>query len=1255
MRIVLWFSLLSFSALAQSSEAVLSGTVADTSGAVMEGVKVMVANTATGVKTETLSNNSGVYVFGALQPGHYTLTAEIAGFKRYSITNIDLEVGVRLNLNVKMEVGAVADSVQVTAESESLLGYATASVGGMLTGDKVLDLPIPARNALSLVYTQAGLIGDNFAGTRIAAVSVMLDGINVSDQRNNNGVSSSVNTSVDRVEEFRVITAPADAELGRGLGPVQMITRSGTNQFHGSVFEFHRNTVLNANTWFNNQRGTDPRTGQPLTPRNNLVRNQYGGRLGGPILKNRTFFHALFDAQRINSRSSVTNTVYTQAARQGLFRFYPGVRNGNAESSTPTVDLLGNPVRPASATGDLQVVSLYNQDPNRMGPDPTGLVPKLFGITQLPNNFRTGDGLNTAGYTWQRRSQDNFDVFNIKFDHNFSSAHRLSYGYNTESEFEYNTRYEQPFPDSPGGEIRRRDRFHNLSLLSTLRPTLLNEFRAGVLRPDFRAFAPWELEQNSGFLPSANGQPYIPVFALTSSVIVTDDDPVRLFNPLYQFNDNVTWNRGKHTFKGGVDVRFSSTNSFNSTNVMPRANFGTGGQPVQNLERIPGIGQNLANSRSMLIDLSGSLTNVTQALNSPGGANPAYIPGEYKWRHWKRPEVALFFKDDWKVTPNLTLNLGVRWEYYGVPYDPNGRTASLEGGTGSIFGLSGTTFDDMYRPGRLNGSLTKVNLIGPGTSNPGMKLYNEDFNNFGPAVGLSYSLPWGQRKTVVRVGYGIYYERQSLRLIDVISGDQPGLRENVIYNTAAYLDLRGVNLPLKPQGAPLTTIPVTDRSQTVRVFDQNLRTPYIQNWNVSLQREIARGMVLEARYVGNKATKLVRGADVNERNIFENGMLDAFLAAQRGGQSELLDRIFMGLNISGLGVVNGTTIRGADAVRAISLTQGYLAQNNSATFAEYFNTNTAYTNQRGGLLRRVGLPENFVMANPQFSSARLIGNYANSSYHSFQLELNKRFSNGWTFQGNYTYSKALGEENGDGDDLNRSYRSSRDRSLDKKRLGFDVRHVVRTSGTFELPFGPGKRYLSNSSGFVARLVERWQFGSIINVFSGNPITIFSGRASYNSFNAASTPATSVADVDSSLGSVQKLGNGVAYWTNLKPVQDPYVASITNINNIRNSSTLQALVDENGKMLFVNAVPGSPGTMGIGFFNGPGELRFDLNVVKRVRLTERFSLELRADAISALNHANFADPNGDMNSVNFGRITSTDSGARIMVVSARINF
>jgi len=238
------------------------------------------------------------------------------------------------------------------------------------------------------------------------------------DRRINSGINSTVFNSTDLVEEVRITTSPADAEFGRGSAFVQLITRSGTNQFHGSVFESHRNTALNANEWDNNLRGD---------PRDVLIRNQFGARVGGPIRKNKTFFHFLYEGQRQREKTDVTATVLTAAARQGLFRFFPGVQNGNAIALVPTVDPNGNPVKPSTATGELQSVSVLGRDPNRGVFDPTGLVQKYLGLMPLPNNFRTGDGLNTAGFTWSRPQTNDFNNYNIKIDHNFNEDHRLSY------------------------------------------------------------------------------------------------------------------------------------------------------------------------------------------------------------------------------------------------------------------------------------------------------------------------------------------------------------------------------------------------------------------------------------------------------------------------------------------------------------------------------------------------------------------------------------------------------------------------------------------------------------------------------------------------------------------------------------------------------------------------------------------------------------------------------------------------------------
>ncbi|MBM3787543.1 MAG: hypothetical protein FJW30_24570 [Acidobacteria bacterium] len=1229
----------------QGTDAIVTGNVTDPSGAAVPGVRVMAQNTKTGVAAEVRSNDAGVYVFPALQPGMYRIAVEQTGFRLLAIDNISLQVGARLDIPLRLSLATSTETVEVQASGENIVETTAVSVGGVLSGQQVLDLPLPGRNALDLVYTQAGLVGDNFAGTRIGSLNITIDGINAQDQRLNQGVSSPILTTVDKVEEFRIVTSPADAEYGRGSGQIQMITRSGTNKYTGSLFEFHRNTVLNANTWFNNQRGHDSRTGEQISPRNILIRNQYGGRIGGPIKKNQTFFFFLYDSQRIRQKAAVTNTVFTDTMRQGRYRYFPGAQNANSNGARPTVDDQGNPTPPSTATAALQTVDIFSVDPNRNRPDATGSVARMIALMPQPNNFRFGDGLNTAGFTWQRPSAQNLNQWNLKLDHNFNTSHRASLSYVNEGQANRNLFSEQPFPNSPGGRTEYKDRLWTLNVTSTLKPNVLNEFRSGVLRPWLRFFTGWEVGDAIRQLPTATGQPFLFDFVSISEPLNIDDNPVGRISPLYQFSDNVTWIRGRHSFKGGADVRFSSTNGFNSTDVMPRGVIGTGGVPVQNLQTVAGLGQNQGSFINILNDLTGTMTSIRQAFNSPGGPQPQYLPNEVKQRTWKRREYGFFFKDDWKVSQRLTLNLGGRWDYYGVPYDANGRTANLVGGQAALFGISGTGYGDLYQPGRSNGSLTRVETVGPNSENPGRHIHAQDRNNFAPAVGFSWHLPGFQKATVLRMGYMINYERNSLRVVDVVSGDQPGLRERVTFTSAEILNPSTARLPLPTNGRPLETVPLTDRLQIVRAFQDDLRNPYIQNWNASVQRELPWGMALDARYVANKGTRLVRGTSINEENIFENGILDAFLVTQAGGHAPLFNRIFNGLNIPGVGRVDGVNITGSDAVRGNSVTQTHLALHDVASLASYLNSSNAFTGVNGGLLRRAGLPENFVVANPQFASARLTGNFANSTYHSAQLEVRKRFSRGAGFQANYTWSKTLGEEEGAGEEMIDSYRSVRNMSLDKRKLSFHRGHVFRSSGTWEPRFIPRK-------GWAGRLGRDWRFGAIFNAFSGEPITLTSGRSTLNTFGD-NTP-TAVGPLAPNLGNSVRTGNGVVYFEGFGRTPDPSVARLTAVGGVRGRSSLEAITDPQGNLVLVQPTPGILGNLQPNFLEGPGDFRFDVNVQRVFQLTERVQFELRGDAIDVTNSPQWSAPNVNMNSQNFGRITGA-GGNRIIVVGGRINF
>ena len=1242
---LLWSILfLALPAFSQSTNATVSGTVLDPAGARVPNVQVMAENVNTGVVLTTMTNEAGVYVFPSVQPGQYRLTVESAGFRKYVLNGVTVEVAGRMTINIPLELATGNEVVEVTAAPDSPQFTSSASVGGVINGRKLLELPLPDHDALDLVFTQAGLVGDNFAGARIGALNVTRDGINMMDQLINSGVFSVIFPSSDVFEEVRVITSPVDAEFGRGSGQVQLLTRSGTNEFHGSVYDFHRNTALNANEWFNNLRGD---------PRDALILNQFGGRLGGPIVRQRTFFHFGYEGQRQRTASAVTATTYTQTARQGIFRFYPGAQNGNANAAVPTVDVIGNPVRPVNA-GDLQSVSLFGRDPNRAGFDPSGTVQKLLTVMPLPNDFRSGDGLNTAGYTWRRRETSDFNQYNVKIDHLLSGGrHRLSFSFSRQDYESLNGFMAQSFPGSPGGSVTQPGTFYSIVATSTLSPSMVNEFHAGAQRGRVRFNAPWELPGGRKLLPAIDGHDYLPIFRLATGPIPTDSDPQGRISPLYVYGDTFHWTKGKHAIKFGGELRFASSNVFSSDAVLPRVQFGFGdGPPVVgvNSASIGGLGANEGTAQLVLVDLSGSVDNVLQAFNASSGANPVFLAGEGNQRTWRQREFSLLVQDDFRLKPSVTLNLGMRYEYYGVPWDAKGRTAGLVGGSTGLFGISGTSWADLYQPGQAKGSLTQVQLIGKHSPNPNTRLYNDDWNNFAPLAGLSWSIPYfGKDKTILRAGYSVAYERNALVLTDFVSGAEPGLQTTTFFTSDRYLDLTRIRLPLEPDVEPLETVPLTDRSQIVRAFDNNLRTPYTQNWNLTIQRELPGGFTLDARYVGSKGTKLIRAVNVNEVNIFENGVAEAFKITQAGGDAALLDRLFNGFNL-GLGQIDGRNVTGSASLRQFPNTRGFLANNNVGSFANFVNTFDVLG--RGGFLRFAGLPENWIVVNPQFAAANFTGNFANSTYHSLQLNANRRFSSGWTLLSNYTWSRTLGEEEGSTQDLQNSYRNGRNRHIDKRLLGFHRTHVFRNSGTWELPFGPNRKFLSKSDRALAHIVEGWQIGGIFNLFSGAPIGLSSSVTSFNQFS--DNTATIVGPLPKNTGHVTRTDNGVVYFDRLKQVADPAIANLTLSQLLRTRSSLKAIADSSGRIIAVNPAPGALGALSQTYLEGPGSFRLDANLIKRIPLREGKEILFRGDAINLLNSPQFGNPNTDINSTSFGRITDA-IGSRIVVLSIRVNF
>jgi hypothetical protein len=1279
------FFVLSTNASAQTANATLGGTVADTGSALIPGVTITATNTETGIVNTALTNESGVYQFASLQPGTYRVTAELTGFQTKVASSLRLNFSEQARFNFTMQVGALSTSVDVSSASEAMLA-SSSSVGSVLPEYKVNNLPLANRDVLSLTSTMAGIEQGNqtasFAGSRTGAVQTMVNGIAVNDGRYQTGVYSATQLSPDMVSEIRILVSPADAETGRGSGQVQVSTRSGTNQFRGSLFYSNHNSALDSNTWFNNANGV--KTGYSN-------RNQFGGRIGGPVFKNKTFFFFLYDGQRTLQRANINTPVYTAEARQGIFRYFPGAQSGNALAANPTVDLAGNPVQPAAATGPLASFNVFTRDPNRPGFDPTGYMTMLLAKMPLPNNWTTGDGLNTANYQFVQRQSGtespfsgavevNRDQLNFRVDHNFNSNNKFFLTISREHVWADSQL--PAWPEGFAGTTVRYPKSYTSSFVSTISSSMLNEFRFGLRNGSQKGYAAYDRtdigQSVVDSLPKANGIPFLArPLTFTNNIITYTVGSRVQSTPLYQYADTLSWTRGRHAFKGGVEVRFGTSKSQQGSQAMPLVNFGAGGVAVQGMTTVAGLSAaDQTSAQNLLINLAGSVgainqsfflnsssapvfqqwSEMTKAKDSPDG----FPPGKIRNNHQR--EMSGFFKDDWKITRSLTLNLGVRWDYYAVPWEENGLFGSPVGNGAGVFGISGTSFADLFQPGRQAGSPTVIELVGKNSPNPSKQIYPDDYNNFGPAVGLSWSLPWfGKDKTTVRAGYGISYPGGGNGILyDYSVNGAPGVNDDETGTSSSYLNLANIALPL-PRGVPFNPIGFTDRTKGVEAFDPHLVTPYIQNWNLEIQRTLTRSMSMAVRYIGSKGTKLQGEVATNEVNIFENGILQAFNDTRSGLNAPLFDSMLMGLNVTGAGVVNGTTLTGSQAFRISTATKTLIANGDVGGFAAYLNNSTNFTNSAGGMVRNAGLPENFITGNPQFSTANpgtttlpgnatFITNISDSTYHSMQLELNKRLSSGFTAQTIYTWSKSIGIADEDGGLI---FRTLRNRSLNRGVLGLDRTQHITGNATYSLPFGPNQAFLSNASSIVHRVVEDWQLSGIFNWKSGAPLTFTGARSS---FNAGLEGPMVVANLPKSTGNVTVTSTPgvVTYFDGFGQVTDPAKAGVTTLNTTANSNSELAITDAAGNLLFVNPAPGQLSNLSKGYLRGPSAIGLDMSLSKRVRISETKNLELRMDAINILNHPIWGTPNTNINSTSFGRIT-TATGSRAFTGNVRVNF
>src|SRR5262245_38813205 len=643
-RVAMLLVVLAFStgAFGQTSTATVSGTVQDATGAFIPGVTVTATNTTTNVATPTITNEAGAYSIPALQSGTYAITAELPGFQIARYTDVAMRTSAQIRLNFTLRVAGVATAVEVAVSADQLLVESSSSVGEHLKQQEVRDLPLIDNNVLDLVGVTAGVVmstndtafgaeDTRFAGVSAMSVNISRDGIPVQDQRWPTGISGSTVMHPDLVGEMQIILAPVDAEMGRGNGQVQVTTRSGGNKFHGAAVWDVQNSALDANTWTNNRSGVIPDW------RN---KQQYTLSLGGPIVRNRTFFFALWDQQFSRFRTNQNPVVPTPCALNGIFRYYDNWNNGNVLTqtnpggTTPSIAVVnvdGSPRTPAvnpewsAHNGVLRYASVWGPitniqsnvapdcsnivvdrsrpwDPNRTTFERTGYLRMLINdFMPTPNNYDVGDGLNTAGHRWVRGQSGADNIFGItdaadrkqinsNIDHIINKNHKIHGSYT----YELNTA-DGGLPSWPTSDFRsrqiRRPQVLAVNLVSTLSPAMVNEVRFGMARSGVNSYSqldnPDTGDELRGLLPKANGLTVIPALGRGQVVLsggggIVARSPIsfRDSSPRWSYGDTLSWTRGRHAFKVGGTYTMANSKTLNIGEIASNTTGGGGAYPT---------------------------------------------------------------------------------------------------------------------------------------------------------------------------------------------------------------------------------------------------------------------------------------------------------------------------------------------------------------------------------------------------------------------------------------------------------------------------------------------------------------------------------------------------------------------------------------------------------------------------------------------------------------------------------------------------
>lgn len=1221
-------------AISQTVSTRVSGVVKDTAGATVPGAKVTLIDTSTKDQKIATTSDEGTFSIADVRVGTYMVIVEATGFKKLQVSNIEAHVDIPVILNgLVLEAGGVAETVSVTAtEAQSLIRSEDAKLSTTVDVKQVQDLPLNGRNPINLaggmagVNTNTNIRQSSINGLRGSFSNITWDGIEINDNLVRTDSLFGVNTpSVAGVAEFTLTTQNAGADEGVGISQVKFTTPRGGTKYHGEAYDFYRNDKFDANTFFNNaSRLTKPK----------LLQHQYGFNVGGPFAlprfgeggpilteKNKLFFYFFYEYTDTKQDFNPNRTVLLGPARQGVFTY---VRTDNGQLNT--VNLL-------ALTG--------------RSPDPK--IQQLIALTPASNNNSLGDGRNTAGFRFNTPNGSTGRNIGFRLDYDINSKNRVEGIYShflskLPNDVQLNNIGEQ-FPGLPGGGQESSRPRWAIAWIANFTSNITNEVRFGF---------------SSSTPVFFNREKFADGFRLGLPLIT---NPVQNF--LQQGRaprnrdllDNVTWVKGSHVFRFGTAARFVRILNFNDGGIIPQYNvqFNASTNPtplVNNATNFPGglSSTQFTTANSLLALLTGALNTGTQTFNV-ADRDSGFTPRVGSRRFLDYNTLAFYGADTWRIKPNLSLNIGMRWEYIGPLTERNG------------LGLmpKDLSLDVLRDPKAL------LDFAGKGT---GRDFLARDLNNFAPNFSFAWD-PFKDGKTSIRGGFSIAYaiDNNATVLNNAAVGGNAGLQSGVTQDLTGTVSGGGI-IPLN---VPTFVMPRTIEqnltlSQTPTLFttEYNLKTPYAEQWNFGIEREIFKDTALSVGYVGNHGVQLTRGLDTNQVNIFQNGFLADFLRAQRncelqgatlpgaGTPLEKCTDARFNAAISGsqaltifplLGhqtVANrGGNLRDATILNLIK--QGQVAE----LVSLYLNSRCTYfiQNPVQGCLANFRIGANgssigtgfFLPTNPNAFVTDYIGSSGWSNYHGLQAEIRRRFSGGYYYQINYTWSKAFTNAEQAQAEFSPYLDLTAGDVLEKKRLNQDVHHVLKANAVYELPFGPGKRWLT-SGGFAGKFFGGWQISGIAQFRTGRPISFISGRGTFNrsARSGNNTPNTTL--------TLSELQAGVGLFfdpkTGLPLVVDP------------------KWIDAQGKAstsFFTHPTAGTVGHLSLTPVDGPGYWNVDTAVIKRIRFKERLGVELRLEAFNVFNHTNFSVPNSlNIDDTDFGKINSAFD-PRIIQLSWKFTF